>query len=70
MKTLFISVILTVKAIAVKGMGGTSIRHMMERRVRTRTAALSTALPPPHPPTRKKESTVTAATANSSDMAG
>lgn len=54
----------------MKGMAHTSIHHMMERRVRMRIAVPSIALPPPLPPTRRRESTVTAATANSSDMAG
>jgi len=63
-------VILTAKAIAVKVMGHMNISHMMERRVRMRTAALSTAPPPLLQPTRRKESTVTAATASSLGMEG
>lgn len=48
----------------------TSTGRMMERRVKMKTAALSTVHPPPPPPTRRRESTVTAATANSSDTEG
>lgn len=47
-----------------------STGRMMERRVRMKTAALSTAHPPPPQPTRRRESTATAATASSLDMEG
>lgn len=65
---MFLSVIQTVRVIAVKGTMSTS--HMKERRAKMRTAARSIAPPPPPPPIRKKESTVTAATVNSSVTEG
>lgn len=67
---MFLSVIQTVRVIAVKATEATSTSHMKERRAKMRTAAQSTALLPPPPPIRRKESTVTAATVNSSVMEG
>lgn len=66
---IFFTAILTVKATAVRRTRHTT-NHMTERRVRMRTAARSTAPQPPHPQIRKKESTVTAATASSLVMVG
>lgn len=65
----FFAAILTVKATAVRRTRRMT-NHMTERRVRMRTAARSTAPQLPHPQIRKKESTVTAATASSSAMVG
>lgn len=70
MKPDLLSVTLTAKVIAVKEMGRMSPSLMMERRVKMRTAAPSTAPPPLLQPIRRKENTVTAATANSLDMEG
>lgn len=67
---MFLSVIQTVRVIAVKGTAAMSTSNMKERRAKMMTAARSTAPPPPTPPIRKKESTVTAATVNSSVTEG
>ncbi|ROL42581.1 Protein FAM193A [Anabarilius grahami] len=64
------SMIQTVRVIAVKGMEATSTSHMKERRAKMMTAARSTVHPPPPQPIRRKESTVTAATVNSSVTEG
>lgn len=65
----FFAAILTVKATVVRRTGHMT-NHMTERRVRMRTAARSTAPLPLHLPIRKKENTVTAATASSLVMVG
>lgn len=63
------AVTLTVKGTAARMVSMTRSR-MMGMRVQMRTAALSTAPAPQLPPTRRRASTVTAATVSSSDMAG
>lgn len=67
---MFLSVIQTARVIAVKGMEATNTSHMKERRAKMMTAARSTVHPPPPQPIRRKESTVTAATVNSSVTEG
>lgn len=64
------SVIQTVRVIAVKGMEAMITSHMKERRAKMMTAARSTVHPLPPQPIRRKESTVTAATVNSSVTEG
>lgn len=62
-------VILIARVIAAKEMESTS-SHMKEMRARMRTAARNIARPHRPPPIRKRESTVTAATVNSSVTEG
>lgn len=62
-------VTLTVKGTAAR-MGSMTRSRMMGMRVQMRTAAPSTAPAPQLPPTRRRASTVTAATVSSLDMAG
>lgn len=64
-----IKVTLTVKGTAAR-MGSMTRSRMMGMRVQMRTAAPSTAPAPQLPPTRRRASTVTAATVSSLDMAG